>query len=183
MRAPSGLDLLLLALRGHLSQSEQWREPVYGGLSGQPEASEEARIDELLRRLPQELARFSFRSLREAHYIAGIEPGAVDAYPVEEGFMHYIRLPSTVCEVLKDPDDPSSIRCRVRVFTKPEASELQMDADARPVIEWILQTTRAFSLAELCAAHDEFEEEDLAGILVQLAQVGLLRPVPSLSYD
>lgn len=182
LRAPSGLDLLMTALRAHLSQSENWRSPVYGALTGEPDGSEEARIDELLRALPGELSKLDFRALRQAYYIAGIEPGVVDAYPTGERFNDFIRLPSTVCELLADPDDPNLVRCRVRVFTMSTFSELQMDAEARPVVEWILDQTRSFSLQELAAAHDEFDEEDLATIAVQLAQVGLLRPTSSSSY-
>jgi hypothetical protein len=183
VRAPARIDLLLSALRAYLAQSADWRAPVYGAVVGSAEAAEVERIEALLRELPERLAPLNFVALRQAFHIAGLEAGVPEAYPTEEPFDHFVRLPSSVCDILPDPDSPEQIRCRVRTFLLPTASVLQMEKEARPVIEWILERKRAFSLDELTDAHEQFEPEDLRSIVTQLAQVGLLRPASSLAWE
>ena len=184
VRAPSRIDLLMGALRAYLAQSEDWRAPAYGVVVGDdPDEDEVRRIDELLAGLPERLAPLKFSALRQAFHIAGVEPGAVDAYPAEEPFDHFVRLPSSSCDILPDPEAPGMIRCSVRTFLLPTASVLQMESDALPVIEWILETRRVFSLDELTSAHEQFEPGDLKAIVTQLAQVGLLRPASSLVWE
>lgn len=182
VRAPSRIDLLMSALRAYLAQSEDWRAPAYGAVVGALDEDEVQRIEQLLAGLPERLLPLNFAALRQAFHIEGIEPGAVDAYPVEEPFDHFIRLPSSACDIVADPDSSDRIRCNVRTFLLPTTSVLQMETEARPVIEWILEQRRVFSLDELTRAHEQFEPEDLRAIVTQLAQVGLLRPATSLVW-
>lgn len=184
VRAPSRIDLLMTALRAYLAQSELWRAPAYGVVVGDnPDEGEVRRIEELLEELPAHLSSLNFAGLREAFHVAAIEPGALDAYPLEEPFNHFIRLPSSACDILSDPKSPDMILCHVRTFLLPTTSVLQMESEARPVLEWILETRRVFSLEELTGAHEQFEPEDLKAIVTQLAQVGLLRPATSLVWE
>lgn len=183
VRVPSRIDLLMSALRAYLAQSEHWRAPAYGVVFGDdPNEGEVRRIEELLAELPGRLAPLKFRALRQAFHVAGVEPGAISAYPMEEPFDHFVRLPSSSCDIAPDPESPGMIRCSVRTFLIPTASVLQMESEAHPVVEWILQQRRVFSLDELTGAHEQFEPEDLKGIVNQLAQVGLLRPATSLVW-
>ncbi len=183
MRAPSRLELLTETLRAYLGQAEEWRAPVYGALLGESDAEEVQATEALVRDLSQRLKEVAFADLRQVYAAGDIEPGRVETYPEDEHFEHFVRLPSSVCEMATDPQDAEMIRCKVRVFTRPVAAELRMDAGARSVIEWILEQRRVFSVAEVARVHDEFEEEDLARIVMQLAQVGLLRPVPKLTWS
>lgn len=182
VRAPSRIDLLLSALHAYLVQSEHWRAPAYGVVVGSPDEDEVRRIEGLLMELPERLAPLSFSALRQAFHITGIEPGVVDAYPVEEHFDHFVRLPSSTCDILPDSASADRILCQVRTFLIPTSSVLQMESEAQPVLEWILEQRKVFSLDELTGAHEQFEPDDLKAIVLQLAQVGLLRPASSLAW-
>lgn len=182
VRAPARVDLLLSALRAYLAQSPEWRAPVYGAVVGAPDPGEVEQVEKLLDELPRRISGLNFSALRQAHHIAAIETGVPEGYPVEEDFDHFVRLPSSVCEIRPAPDAPEMIRVSVRTFLIPTNSLLQMERDAQPVIEWILRQPRVFSLQELNQAHEEFEPEDLRVIVGQLAQVGLLRPATSLAW-
>lgn len=182
VRASSRIDLLFSALRAYLAQAEEWRAPSYGALVGDPDAREVERIEDLLQKLPERLTKLSFSALRRAHHISAIEAGAPESYPVDEPFDCFIRLPSSSCEILPGADTSDTIQVRVRAFHLPTSSVLQMEKDAQPVVEWILEQRRMFSLEEVSRAQPDFEPEDLRALVTQLAQVGLLRPATSLVW-
>lgn len=182
VRAASRLDLLMAALTSYLSQSPQWRAPVYGCLHGEIDESEQTNMSNLLTDLRARLPLVDLPTMRQAHHIARIEPGSIDAFPTAETFGHYIRLPSSSLELTEDADSPELFRVSIRIFAAPTPSVLLVDGEARPIIEWIATTRRAFSLAELGSHFEDFHVEDLKALVTQLAQVGFLMPVLDLQW-
>jgi quercetin dioxygenase-like cupin family protein len=172
VRPPSLLDLVLKALRYELGQLPELRAPAYGyfATSGLNETGA----------VPLELVRDAVRSL-DPHGFARAwkaslqREGGLSEVP-EVPFLEYLRIPSTLVRFAELAD--GRVELRVRPVNSPEEQVLELAAPARRIVDYLVSTHAAVSVAELCRHFEEFEEDEIRTLIVQLGRVGLLRPLP-----
>jgi hypothetical protein len=67
---------------------------------------------------------------------------------------------------------------------RPQAQTvLAFNAEARPVLDWLLTTRAAFTVVEVCERFQGFTREDVLGLLGWLAHAALIRPVPAPEWE
>lgn len=186
VRAPSRLDLLLTYLDYYAGQSPDWRARPYGAWATDEAAQAEhatfARLTaELARRLPHLPPMEAFAAW-SAH---GYTVGSLVEYERRLPFERFIRLPNSSARV-EPSDTPGKVRCVVLSgpTSRPQAkTELAFNAEARPVLDWVLGLGRAFTLDEAAKTFDDFAREELADLFAWLAHAALIRPVPGPEWD
>src|SRR5688572_22633853 len=177
VRPPSRLDLLVAALRHGALASAKWRAPAYGFF---PESSEGDRAAEPLV-LPEDLAALSgkLQQLTELDLAStwlARERDKASGGSRRPRFSRYLRVPST--ELDWEAAEGDFITCVVRPIELTLPSRLGLAAVARPIVDDVLQRTRAFTVEDVCRKFPDFDEEEVADLLDQLFKVGLLRAVP-----
>ena len=187
VRAPSRLDLMLNFLRYYASQSPEWRARTYGGFASDEKVNAEPResLQRLTAELGQRLARLDASGAFGAWTAHGYTMGHLAEYPRSVCFERYIRLPSSTVRI--EPDEASGkLRCTVESgpTSRPLArTPLAFNVEARPIVDWVLETHRAFTLTEVAERFTEFTRDDVAELLGWLAQAALIRPVPAPEWD
>jgi hypothetical protein len=187
VRAPSRLDLLLNFLRYYASQSPEWRARPYGAFAGEEEgsAAERERFAELTVALAHRLAGLETSGAFGAWSAHGYTVGTQAEYPRGVLFERYIRLPNSTVRI--EPDEASGkLHCVVESgpTNRPAArTPLAFNAHARPIVDWVLATERAFTLSEAAERFPEYTREDLADLFGWLAQAALIRPLPAPEWD
>ena len=186
VRAPSRLSLLLNFLRDYAGQSPEWRTPAYGGfVESSVENAEHARLQAMLLELSERLRGLSAVDAFAAWSSHAYDVGLASEYPASLRFARYIRLPSSSA-VLEPDDDPSKLRCVILSgpTNRPQArTVLGLNAEARPVIDWVLAGTRAFSVDEAAERFSDFERQELETLFAWLSQAALVRPLPAPEWD
>lgn len=185
VRAPSRLSLLLNFLQYYAGQSPDWRTPAYGGFGDGADGSEHARFEELLRELGPRLPALRGAEVCRAWSSHAYDVGLASEYPPSLRFARYIRLPSSSA-ALEPDDDPSKLRCVILSgpTNRPQArTVLGLNAEARPVLDWVLAGARAFSVDEAAQRFPDFEREELEALFAWLAQAALIRPLPAPEWD
>ncbi len=186
VRAPSRLDLLLNFLRYYASQSPEWRARPYGGFSADPALAAPARssFTELTAALGKRLEQLDTNGAFGAWTAHGYTVGIQSEYPHGVAFERYIRLPNS--SVRLEPDESGKLRCIVESGPTSRPSlrtSLAFNVEARPIVEWVLETQRSFTLREVAERFAQFTREDLADLFAWLAQAALIRPVPAPDWD
>jgi hypothetical protein len=181
LRAPSRLDLLVNSLRFYLGQSPEWRHPSYG-LFGNVEHNAtpaQVELDALIPTLTRQLKHLNTKTMIRCHLVSQIKDGDPQSYAAELTSEHFIRLPNS--SVYRELSLDGQVRVKVKPALSIRTSLLEFEEHALSLFESILETHASFTCQELCAAHPDFEVEDIAAFCMQLAQAGLLRPlcVPS----
>lgn len=187
VRAPSRLDVALNFLRYYASQSPEWRARPYGAFAADPPAAatEHDALARLLAELGPRLSSLSPRAAFDAWRSHGHSVGALADYPRDARFERYIRIPNSSLE-FKPSGADGKLGCVVQSgpTSRPRAStELAVNEEARPVLEWVLATHRAFSLDEAAGRFPEFARDDLADLFGWLAHAALIRPIPAPEWD
>jgi hypothetical protein len=179
VRPPSRLDLLVAALRHGALASPRWRAPAYGLFSAAVDASrtpERAALPADLAHLAQQLAELTEPDLVRAWLAVSRAKIDSPSAPTGVRFSRYLRIPST--ELDWEPPTGDVITCAVRPVDAALPSRLQLALLARPIVDRVLGSTRAFSAQEMSEEFPEFDEADLHDLLDQLLRVGLLCPLP-----
>lgn len=185
VRAPSRLDVLLTYLDQYAGQSPDWRARPYGAWAGDATAEAEhatfARLlSDLTRRMPGLLTAQAFAAW-SAH---GYATGSLPEYPRTLPCERFIRLPNATARI--EPSDlPGKLRCVVLSgpTSRLPVKELAFDAEARPLLAWVLELDRAFTVDEAAEKFAPIAREPVAELLVSLAQAGIIRPLPGPEWD
>jgi hypothetical protein len=144
-----------------------------------PSGGDEANVvAQLLGELAPRLEQLDWQRTLQSWFVRHTRPGGSEGFPAHLSFRRFIRLPSTRVTSSPDPERPDLVRCVVRVLGTPGQSTISMASEATKVLEWIEATRKTFDLEGLIAAFPDFDEQDLEALTLQLAQVGVLRPVP-----
>jgi hypothetical protein len=184
VRPPSRLDLLIGVLRHGALALPRFRAPAYGLFSqpndeaGQPPAR--ALSPEDVAFLARNLAELSQRDLVNAWLARDRVKGDVATGSGRPRFPYYLRVPST--ELDWEPASGELITCVVRAVDAALPSRLQLATVARPIVDDLLERTRAFSVEEISQKFAEFEDAEVVDLLAQLQQVGLLCAVPFAAF-
>jgi hypothetical protein len=181
VRAPSHLDLLQNLLSHYASQSPAWRARPYGGWSREPPiaGAAETELTSLMRDLSQRLARLPATDAFKAWSAHGFAIGTQSEYALSQRFERYIRLPNSS---VRFEDDTALGKLRCTVSSGP-TNRLQAQTvlgiahEARPVLDWILQSHAAFTVDALCDALPDYERVEVEELLAQLARAALIRPL------
>lgn len=180
VRPPSRLDLLVAALRFGALSSPHWRAPAYGffpvSAEGQEPAAARAATSAEVARLAARLKDLSEVEQASAWLARERERVDVAVEMRRPRFSRYVRVPSTA--VAWEAASEERIVCIVRPVDATLPSRLGLAAQARPIVEHVLSTVRAFNVEDLVRAFQEFEETEIADLLDQLSGVGLLAPIP-----
>jgi len=187
LRAPSRLDIALNLIRYYAAQSPAWRESAYGGWSTDPALAEPERqtFARLFSELGERLTRLPTDDAFAALSFDAFTKGTLSEFPQGARFARFIKLPSS--SVTFEADAAlGKLRCVVRsgAFNRPPIETvLAFEPQAQVVVEWVLQSQRAFSTEELCDRFDEFQIEELLNLLEGLACAALIRPLPAIEWD
>lgn len=187
VRAPSRLDIALNLLRYYASQAPEWRARPYGGFAVDPatKAAEHETLARLLGELGARLPSLPSGRAFDAWRSHGHSVGALADYPRDVRFERYIRIPNSSL-TFKASDAGDKIGCIVQSgpTSRPQLrTELAVNEEARPVLEWVLVTHRAFSLDEAASRFPEFTRDDLGDLFSWLAQAALIRPLPAPEWE
>ncbi|HKO46368.1 MAG TPA: cupin-like domain-containing protein [Polyangiaceae bacterium] len=187
VRAPSHLELLQNLLSYYAGQSPAWRARTYGGWAREPDRAGPAatELTALMRDLSQRLERLPGADAFQAWSAHGYASGTQAEYAISQRFERYIRLPNSS---LRFEDDQALGKLRCTVYSgptnRPQAQTvLGIEHEARPVLDWILQSHAAFAVSALCAALPDYEPAEVEELLSQLARAALIRPVPAPEWD
>ena len=183
VRAPSQLDLLQNLLSYYAGQSSAWRARPYGGWSGEPDVARvvERNLAELVRDLSERLKDVPAADAFKAWSAHGFTLGTQSQYAVNQRFERYIRLPNSSVR-FEDDQALGKLRCTVLSgpTNRPQAQTvLGIAHEARPLLDWILRSRAAFTVAALCEALPDYEPAEVEDLLGQLARAALIRPVPA----
>ncbi|HET7539264.1 MAG TPA: cupin-like domain-containing protein, partial [Polyangiaceae bacterium] len=187
VRAPSRLDVALNSIRYYAAQSPDWRQSAYGGWSRDPElaAGEQQTFARLFSDLGERMTHLPTEDAFAALSVDAFTKGSLTEYPQGARFARFIKLPNSSATFEED-SALGKLRCVVRsgAFHRPPVETvLAFEAQARVVVEWILQSDRAFSSKELCDRFDDFRIDELLNLLDGLAQAALIRPLPAIEWD
>jgi hypothetical protein len=185
VRAPSRLDLLLNLIDYYAGQSPAWRARAYGGWSPEDGASEQQALAELTSELGRRLPGLPAADAFGAWSAHGYTTGSLLEYPRGARFERFIRLPNSSAR-LEASDLPGKLRCVVSSgpTSRPQAqTELAFNAEARPVLEWVLELRRAFTVAEAGERFEQFAPDDLRELFARLGHAALIRPLPAPEWD
>lgn len=186
VRAPSGLDLIENALRYFAGQSADFRAPVYGLswassaeaslVEGSSFPSSTDLLDGLVERLAERLPQLDAASLRRSWWARQQKDGDATSYRRGQGTTRFVRLPGSTFRI--SPVEEGNVRLSVRTAQSIDDAVLQFHSAACPLVEAVAQTRAAFEVNDLVARFPDFEQEEIADFMDQLASVGLLRPLP-----
>ncbi len=115
----------------------------------------------------------------------GYTTGSLVDYPRKARFARFIRLPNSTARI-ETSDQPGKLRCVVLSgpTSRPQAqTELAFNAEARPVLEWVLELGRAFTVAEASERFEQFAPDDLRDLFAWLGHAALIRPLPAPEWD
>jgi hypothetical protein len=186
VRAPSRLDLLLNLLDYYAGQAPEWRARAYGAWSKEtPAAAEHDALKRLTAELGARLATLDTRTAYGAWSAHGFATGSFTEYPRALGYERFIRLPNSSARI-ESSDIPGKVRCVVSSgpMSRPQIKiELAFNAEARPVLDWVLDLGRAFTLAEASARFEDFAPAELADLFAWLGHAALIRPLPAPDWD
>jgi 50S ribosomal protein L16 3-hydroxylase len=187
VRAPSRLDVAMNLIRSYACQSPAWREPAYSGWSSEPALAtgEQQILARLFRDLGERMTRLSTEDAFAALSVDAFTKGNLTEYPQGARFARYIKLPNSSATFEEDAA-PGKLRCVVRsgsFHRPPVETVLAFEASARLIVDWILQSTRAFSSTELCDHFDEFQIDEILNLLEGLARAALVRPLPAVEWE
>jgi hypothetical protein len=187
VRAPSRLDVALNLLRYYASQSPAWRATAYDGWSTEPGSvkAEQTAFAELFSELGERMTRLPTEDAFAALSIDSFTKGTQADYPQGARFARFIRLPNSSL-TFEEGATPGQLRCVVKSgpFNRPQVDTvLAFESHARCIVEWVLQSDRAFEASELCDRFEEFQTEEIFGLLDGLARAALIRPLPAIEWD
>ena len=187
VRAPSHLELLQNLLGYYAGQSPAWRARPYGGWAGDPDLARPAELElkALISDLSERLKQLPVAGAFKAWSAHGYATGTQSEYATSRRFERYIRLPNSS---LRFEDDPALGKLRCSVLSgptnRPQAQTvLGIAHEARPVLDWILQSHAAFTVSALCEALPDYEPAEVEELLSQLARAALIRPLPAPEWD
>lgn len=187
VRAPSRLDVALNLLRYYASQSPEWRARPYGGFAsdGNRMKEEHATLARLLSDLGGRLGRLPAQAAFDAWCAHAFALGALADYPRDRTFERFIRVPNASLQFEPRPSDGKLGLVVVSGPTDrpPSRTELAINAEARPIVEWVLETHRAFTLDETTSRFPVFSRDDLASLFGWLGYAGLIRALPAPEWD
>jgi len=182
IRAPSRLALLLNLLRHYAGQSPAWRARSYAGwTSGAAAEREHQALATLMSDLGERLRTLPAGDAYKAWLSEGFTTGTQGQYPLDVRFARYIRLPNSSLRYHAG-DAPELLRCTVLSgpTDRPQAeTTLAINDDVRPVIDWVLGTTAAFSVDDACRAFPDCERDELEVLFAWLSHAALIRPLPA----
>lgn len=181
VRAPSYLDVLQNLLGHYASQSPAWRARPYGAWAREPDIAgvADTELARLTKDLSERLQRLSAADAFKAWSAHGFAVGTQSEYAVSQRFERYIRLPSSSVR-FEDDAALGKLRCIVASgpTNRPQAQTvLGIAHEARPVLDWILQSRAAFTVDALCEAMPDYERVEVEDLLGQLARAALIRPL------
>jgi hypothetical protein len=187
LRVPSRLEVLMNLVRYYAGQSSEWRARPYTAWQSE---STDGRVEhEAFRALTSELGErlrtLSTRDAFDAWTAHGFSVGAVAKYPRRARFERYVRLPNSSVGFEDDPE-PGKFRCAVSSgpTNRPQARTLiGFNVEARPVIEWVLEERKAFSISEAAERFPAFTRDDLFELFGWLSHAALIRPLPAPDWD
>jgi hypothetical protein len=186
VRAPSRLDLLLTLLDYYVGQAPEWRARAYGGWANDDDArAEHAAFSRLGAELGARVAKLDVTQAFGAWTSHGYTTGTLGEYPRSAPFERFIRLPNSSAR-LEPSDTPGKLRCVVLSgpTSRPQArTELAFNAEARPVLDWVLGLDRAFTLTEASTRFQDFSPEELSELFGWLGHAALIRPLPAPEWD
>jgi hypothetical protein len=168
IRPPAALDYLLPQVRALLLQDSRWRRPLYG-IAGSADHRDAAlrRLDDLLRELPDVIARLTANDLA---------PSAASSTPDPGREQRFQRVPMAALTT-----EASGDRLRVSVtawdreWIERTTLQTEMPAHLRPALDWLRQTDAAFSSGELKRRFRSVSDIDVWQLLDLLARAGYLR--------
>jgi hypothetical protein len=187
--APSRLNLMLNLLRYYAGQSPAWRARSYGGWAhdgdGDGAAREHRALGDLMVDLGERLRALPAADAYGAWLSDAYTAGTQREYPQDLRFQRYIRLPNSSARF--EPDEsPERLRCIVRSgpTDRPQAETVTaLNSVARPIVDWVLRTKAAFTVAEICEQFEDFPAGDLESLLAWMAHAALIRPIPVPEWD
>jgi Cupin superfamily protein len=168
IRPPAALDYLLPKIRALLLQDSRWRRPLYG-IAGAPDerGDELRRLDELLRGLPDAVARLTARDLA---------PPVPNRTPDPEREQRFQRVPmaSLTTEV-----SGKQLHVRVTAWDREwiERTTLKTEVPAHllPALNWLRERDAAFATSELKRHLPGVPDIDVWQLLDLLTRAGYLR--------
>lgn len=172
LQVPTYLQLVVQYLADFLSQSERWRQPVCGAWSDDDPArpASTARLGELLGELGAQLGGLSTEHILRAQARG---PGALT-------FAWGAQLQRNPVATIELQDDDTSVTVTVQSAAGPAHASLQ--AEARPIFEWLTARAARFDLAALSAAFDDWDEASLTAIVRFLVNSRFLLVLPIEPY-
>ncbi|MET0791095.1 MAG: cupin domain-containing protein [Polyangiaceae bacterium] len=187
VRAPSRLDVALNLIRYYATQSPAWRDSAYTAWSNDPTLAEteHSTFARLFAELAERLTRLPTADAFAALSADAFTKGTLTEYPQGARFARFIKLPSSSARF--EPDAAlGKLRCVVKsgaLNRPPVETVLAFESQAQGIVEWVLQSDRAFSTAELCERFDDFQTDELLNLLDGLAHAALIRPLPAVEWD
>jgi mannose-6-phosphate isomerase-like protein (cupin superfamily) len=187
VRAPSRLEVLLNFARYYAGQSPEWRARPYGAWSSDPESArpEHAAFARLTSELGERLGSVPAQGAFDALSAHGFSIGTQSAYPRGARFERYVRLPNSSVR-FEDDALPGKFRCVVSSGPthRPQArTVVGFQLAARPVIDWVLEQKRAFTVDEAVERCPPFTREDVFELFGWLSHAALIRPLPVPDWD
>jgi hypothetical protein len=185
--APSRLSLVLNLLRYYAGQSPEWRARSYAGWAGAGDttAREHRTLEDLMVDLGERLRSLPAADAYGAWLSDAFTAGTQREYPRDLRYQRYIRLPNSSARF--EPDEaPGRLRCVVRSgpIDRPQAeTAVALNNEARPIVDWVLGTRAAFTVAQVCQRFEDFPGDDLEGLLAWMARAALIRPIPVPEWD
>ncbi|MES1174578.1 MAG: cupin-like domain-containing protein [Myxococcales bacterium] len=187
VRAPSRLDVALNLIRYYAAQSPAWREPAYHGWASEPELAEpeQRAFAQLFSELGERIKHLPTGDAFAALSLDSFNKGTLTEYPQGARFARFMRLPNASATFEEDAA-LGKLRCTVKggAFNRPPVETvLAFEAQAQAIVEWVQHTDRAFSTSEICDRFDDFQTNEILGLLEGLARAGLIRPLPAVEWD
>ncbi|MGC4087893.1 MAG: cupin domain-containing protein [Polyangiaceae bacterium] len=181
VRAPSKLALLLNLIENYGAQSPELRARCYAGFGddGAAREQEQAELQRLLHDLGTRLTTLPAAGAYAGYVANCYSNGTTSSYPHTLRFERYIRLPNSTIQLETDAA-LGKLRCLVEAgptHRPPVQTVLAFNPEARPIVDWVVDTKRAFSVTEASEHFSEFEREDIEDLFAWLAQAGLIRPL------
>lgn len=174
LRVPSRIDVVGHYLALWLTQDDHWRTRPYGLWAGD-DRDARAQLQQDLHALADRIGALDPSELGPAWQVSqALSAGS--PFP-DHPWERWIRLPEFAVDV---HEDAVANRLRVvgtlgQLITPDRTVELTLPATARPALDWILGSTRAFTRTELAA---QFPDAPLDPVLTELCAQGLIRPIP-----
>src|SRR4029078_11615744 len=163
----------------YAGQSPEWRARSYAGWAGAGAGAAMARehrtLGDLMVDLGERLRSLTAADAYGAWLSDAFAAGTQREYPRDLRYQRYIRLPNSSVR-FEQAEAPGRLVCIVRSgpIDRPQPeTAVALNSEARPLVDWVLGTQAAFTVAEVCQRFEDFPSDDLEGLLAWMAHAAL----------